>query len=129
PIGEYIRQVRRQRNLTQTELGGDRFSKSYVSAVERDKIEASPKALLFFAEQLGLADDYFTNLLQRPDGMMQLAVLNVPGMREQIIHSEELALLDSTELSNYSARYELPTLSSEVIETFPPQKQARYYYL
>lgn len=138
PIGEYIRQARRQRNLTQTELGGERFSKSYVSAVERDKIEASSNALLFFAQQLGLSVDYFTNLLQQPRSRMQISVLNVPGMHgqdigEQVVHNEELALLDSllenTELYNFSARYELPTLSPEVIETFPAQKQARYYFL
>jgi len=138
PIGEYIRQARRQRNLTQTELGGDYFSKSYVSAVERDKIEASPKALMFFAEQLGLSDDYFTNLLQQPDSTGHFSVINIPGMRnlsitEMIMHNEELALLDSllesTELYNFSARYELPTLSSEVIATLPPPKQAHYYFL
>jgi len=138
PIGEYIRQARRQRNLTQTELGGNRFSKSYVSAVERDKIEASRNALLFFAEQLGLSGDYFTNLLQQPESRMQLSMFYAPALRsldgnEQIVHNEELALLDSllesTELYNFSAHYELPTLSSEVIETFPPQKQARYYFL
>ncbi len=137
-IGEYIRQARRQRNLTQTELGDEHFSKSYVSAVERDKIEASPKALAFFAEQLGLPDDYFTNLLQQSESTGHFSVINIPGMRnssinEQIIHNEELALLDSllesAELYNYSARYELPTLSPEVINTFPLQKQARYYFL
>src|SRR5205823_3810192 len=138
PIGEYVRQARRQRNLNQTQLGGNRFSKSYVSAVERAKIEPSPDALLFFAEQLGLSSDYFTNLLQQPNGMRHLSVLHVPDthgldMSEQIIHHEELALLDSllesTELYNFSGSYELPTLSLQVIETLPPQKQARYYFL
>src|SRR6266571_3544517 len=52
-IGESIRQLRRQRNLTQSELGGERYSKSYVSALERDKITPSFQALQFFAEQLG----------------------------------------------------------------------------
>ncbi len=42
PLSEYIRQLRRQRGLTQTELGGDRFSKSYVSAVELEKNQPFP---------------------------------------------------------------------------------------
>ena len=144
-IGEYIRQARRQQNLTQTELGGNRFSKSYVSAVERNKIEASLNALVFFAEQLGLSGDSFTNLLQQPESQMQLPMLystagqsgrllwNSIGGDEQIVHNEELALLDSllesTELYNFSAHYELPTLSLEVIQTLSPPKQARYYFL
>jgi tetratricopeptide (TPR) repeat protein len=141
-IGEFIRQARRQHNLTQTELGGDRFSKSYVSAVERDKIEPSQNALTFFAEQLGLSPDYFTNLLQQPERQMQVFIPSgKPGElirsslvdNEHIVSNEELALLDSllesTELYNFSAHYDLPTLSPEVIETFPPTKQARYYFL
>ena len=60
-IGEFIRQTRRQQNITQTELGGPRFSKSYVSAVERNKITASSEALTFFAEQLRQPRDYFTD--------------------------------------------------------------------
>ncbi|TMD46431.1 MAG: helix-turn-helix transcriptional regulator [Chloroflexi bacterium] len=38
PIGELIRQLRRRRNITQTELGAPRYSKSYVSAVEKNTI-------------------------------------------------------------------------------------------
>ena len=138
-IGEFIRQARRQRNLTQTELGGDRFSKSYVSAVERDKIEPSQNALLFFAEQLDLSSDHFTNLLQQPERQMQAFIPTAkPGglLRSNLTgneHDEELALLDSllesTELYNFSAHYNLPTLSPEVIETLSPSKQARYYFL
>ncbi len=63
PIGETLRQMRRQQSLTQTELGGDHFSKSYISAVERDKIAPSYEALHFFAEQLGLQRDYFEKRL------------------------------------------------------------------
>jgi len=38
PIGLYIRQLRRERSLTQSELGETHFSKSYVSAVERGEL-------------------------------------------------------------------------------------------
>jgi transcriptional regulator with XRE-family HTH domain len=79
-IGELIRQTRLQHNLTQSELGGNRFSKSYVSLVERNKIEASPNALSFFAEQLGQSSDYFTSLLQQLESMRQLSVLNTSDL-------------------------------------------------
>ena len=80
PIGDFIRQIRRQHNLTQSELGGTRFSKSYVSAVERNKIASSPEALRFFAEQLDQPDDYFTSLVQQVDHMRQLSMPDVPGL-------------------------------------------------
>src|SRR5437016_7252030 len=120
PIGEFIRQARRQQNMTQTELGGTRFSKSYVSAVERNKITSSEEALRFFAEQLGQPNEYFTSLL-RQVGNGQLAVFNTVGtlkandaeLRDQAFTLLD-ALLDSRELPDFPTRYELPTLSPEV---------------
>src|SRR5437588_8303838 len=136
PIGEFIRQVRRQHNLTQSELGGMRFSKSYVSAVERNKIASSPEALRFFAEQLGQPDDYFTSLVQQVDNIRQLSMPNVPGLltsSDTAYQDEALTLLDilleSTELHNLSARYDLPRLAPEVIAALPGHKQSRYYFL
>src|SRR5437764_1362780 len=74
-IGESIRQLRRQQNLTQSELGGERYSKSYISALERDKITPSFQALQFFAEQLRMPDGYFTTLFEQTEHIKQLAVL------------------------------------------------------
>src|ERR1700682_3291434 len=79
-IGELLQQARRQCNITQTELGGSRFSKSYVSAVERNKIASSPEALRFFAEQLDQPDDYFTSLVQQVDNIRQLSMPGAPGL-------------------------------------------------
>lgn len=64
-LGEYIRQLRRERRLTQTELGGEHFSKSYVSAIEREQITPTAEALRFFAEQLGLPSDALTLMSQQ----------------------------------------------------------------
>src|SRR5205085_6680258 len=74
-IGTLIRQIRRQRNITQTALGAPRYSKSYISGVEKNIIRPSPKALEFFAEQLGQPRDYFTALLWHPESMKQEAAL------------------------------------------------------
>lgn len=136
PIGELIRQARRQRNLTQTELGGDRFSKSYVSAVERNKIVSSAEALKFFAEQLGQSDDYFTTLLKHSQGGRQLSVVgtsHVLGPQGQSMADKTATLLDillqNTEFSTFPIRHEFPLLSSDVITALAPDKQARYYFL
>lgn len=136
-IGELLRQARRQSNITQTELGGSRFSKSYVSAVERNKIASSSDALRFFAEQLGQSEDYFTSLLQEINEGGSLSVLS-PGNSSginNIRQDEALALLDmvleSAENYNFSANshYELPHIAPDLIAALPLDKQSRYYFL
>jgi transcriptional regulator with XRE-family HTH domain len=64
-LGEHIRHLRRERSLTQTELGGKQYSKSYVSAMERGSITPSREALRFFAEQLAQPADLFEQLMQQ----------------------------------------------------------------
>ena len=134
--GELIRQVRRQYNLTQTALGGDRFSKSYVSAVERNKITPSAQALQYFAEQLDKPEDYFSNLLQQSESMKQLAILDTPegsSYRGSGFQGEEPGLLDilleNPELSNMTTHYQFQALGPETIALLPPFKQARYHFL
>ncbi len=136
-IGEYIRQARRQHNLTQTELGGERFSKSYVSAVERNKIAPSPDALKFFAQQLEQSEDYFTTIFVQPESSGTLATMNefgLSGAGGRMMQDDELALLDTmldhTELNAFPVHYEqLPMLSPDAIALLPPARQARYYFL
>ncbi len=135
-VGELIRQTRRQRNLTQTELGGDRYSKSYISAVERGKIMPSGEALKFFAEQLDQQGDFFTALSRQAESMRQLAVLSGSGTLnsvDQALQDEELSFLDmvleGADLHDFEARQELKTLSPEMVATLSHQKQTRYYML
>ena len=136
-IGEYIRQARRQRNLTQTELGGERFSKSYVSAVERNKIVPSPDALKFFAEQLEQSEDYFTTMFTQAESSTSLSGANGTGLastRNRTLQDDELILLDTllenTEFHSFPVHYkQLPMLSPDAIALLPPARQARYYFL
>jgi tetratricopeptide (TPR) repeat protein len=133
-VGELIRQLRRQRSLTQTELGGIRFSKSYVSAVERDKITPSLEALHFFAEQLGQPSDYFVKLKQDTEERKQhFAVLQTSqrdylGVQEEFLHLLDV-LLEGTEQHVSPLAHDLPTFSPEMIATLPPQRQTHYSFL
>ena len=137
PIGELIRQVRRQHNLTQSELGGNRYSKSYVSAVERNKIHSSQDALRYFAEQLGQQDEYFISLLEQGEqNGHQVAVQYGDQFQEtngQFSQDDTITLLDmlleNTDLSQLSIRRDLPSLSPENIGALPAHKQFRFYYL
>jgi tetratricopeptide (TPR) repeat protein len=52
-IGERVRQLRIARGLTQTELGLGRFSKEYISQIERGRARPGPAALDWLADRLG----------------------------------------------------------------------------
>jgi transcriptional regulator with XRE-family HTH domain len=58
-----LRQARRQRGLTQDAVAQPEFTKSYVSAVERDKARPSLKALELMARRVGVP---ITELLSPP---------------------------------------------------------------
>ena len=58
-IGERVRQARIAAHLTQQELAGDTYSKSYISAVERGKMTPSFQALHILAERLGRSISFF----------------------------------------------------------------------
>ena len=136
PLSEYIRQLRRQRGLTQTELGGDRFSKSYVSAVELEKISPSLEALRFFAEQLEQPADLLEQLLVQAEqarassARASFALYQPEGSGDW---EETLTLLDlaqeGKELPRTMFLQELSTLSAGMMLDLPLQQQARYFFL
>jgi transcriptional regulator with XRE-family HTH domain len=57
-IGERVRALRVAAGLTQTELAGDRFSKEYVSQIERGKTRPTADTVAWLAERLGVDDQY-----------------------------------------------------------------------
>src|SRR5205809_4394779 len=57
-LGTRLRQLRVAAGLTQSELAGDRFSKEYVSQIERGKTRPTPQTLTWIAERLGVDASY-----------------------------------------------------------------------
>jgi tetratricopeptide (TPR) repeat protein len=53
-VGARVRALRVDAGLTQAELGGERFTKEYVSQVELGKTRPSEAALAWFADRLGV---------------------------------------------------------------------------
>jgi tetratricopeptide (TPR) repeat protein len=53
-LGERLRQLRVAAGLTQSELAGDRFSKEYVSQIERGKTRPTAETLAWLADRLGV---------------------------------------------------------------------------
>ncbi len=53
-LGERVRQLRIAHGLTQTDLAGDRFSKEYVSQIERGKTRPTAETVAWLAVRLGV---------------------------------------------------------------------------
>jgi len=77
-LGERVRQLRIARGLTQTELGLDRFSKEYISQIERGKTRPTATTVTWLADQLGvdpafLADGVSTEERVRVEAQLERA--------------------------------------------------------
>ena len=57
-LGTRLRQLRVAAGLTQSDLAGERFSKEYVSQIERGKTRPTPQTLGWIAERLGVDVSY-----------------------------------------------------------------------
>jgi tetratricopeptide (TPR) repeat protein len=60
-LGERVRQLRVAAGMTQTELAGDRFSKEYVSQIERGKTRPTPDTVAWLANRLDVDAGYLAN--------------------------------------------------------------------
>jgi tetratricopeptide (TPR) repeat protein len=60
-LGDRLRQLRVSAGLTQTDLAGTRFSKEYVSQIERGKTRPTRDTVEWLAQQLGVDADFLQN--------------------------------------------------------------------
>ena len=94
-LGERLRSLRVAAGLTQTELAGERFSKEYVSQIERGKTRPTPSTVAWLAERLGvdlafLASDISTDERGRVEAMLARA----EALIEAHHHGEAVALFE-----------------------------------
>lgn len=74
-FGANLRRLRSQRAISQTDLGGDRFSASYISHLERGTRRPSAEVVSFLAERLAVpVDDLLDDL---PDADVSATVSQV----------------------------------------------------
>lgn len=60
-LGERVRALRTSAGLTQSQLAGERFSKEYISQIERGKTYPTQATVGWLAEQLGVDADYLSS--------------------------------------------------------------------
>ena len=75
-IGARVRALRHSAGMTQEDLAADRFSKEYVSQIERGKTRPSLQALEWLAARLGTDREYLEHGVYRRDVDAALAALD-----------------------------------------------------
>src|SRR6185312_11106329 len=78
--------------MTQTELAGDRFSKEYVSQIERGKTRPTNETILWLAERLGVDAGFLANGVSADDrGRVDAALARADALLEARRNDEALA--------------------------------------
>jgi tetratricopeptide (TPR) repeat protein len=87
-LGQRLRQARMARGLTQSELANSRFSKQYVSQLERDRLRPTDATLRWLAERLGVDASY---LATGVDGRQRERVESAVARAEAAVEAHDYA--------------------------------------
>jgi tetratricopeptide (TPR) repeat protein len=94
-LGERLRQLRVAGGMTQTELAGDRFSKEYVSQIERGKTKPTPETIRWLADRLGVDAGYLANGVDADErGRVEAALARSDALLEARRNEEALEELE-----------------------------------
>jgi transcriptional regulator with XRE-family HTH domain len=111
-LGERLRQLRVAAGLTQSELAGDRFSKEYVSQIERGKTRPTRETVEWLAARLGVDPGFLANGVATDErGRLEAALARAETLLEAGHNDEGAAEYDllvpaarATGLSELEAR-------------------------
>jgi tetratricopeptide (TPR) repeat protein len=91
-LGERLRQLRAAAGLTQTELAAGRFSKEYVSQIERGKSRPTRETLEWLAERLGVDPAFLAGGMSAAErGRLEAALARAEASTEAHRHEEAVA--------------------------------------
>ena len=102
-LGERVRQLRVNRGITQTQLAGERFSKEYLSQIERGKTRPTKETIDWLGARLGVDATFLltgvsTDALERTSGLVSRAEAAVE-VREYEEATTILAAVPRTDLA------------------------------
>lgn len=90
-LGEKIKKLRKEKNMTLKELAGDRITAAQISHIERDKSHTSYELLDYLAKRLDVSTDY---LLETKEMQSKKITDNLILQSEIYIKSNELERAD-----------------------------------
>jgi tetratricopeptide (TPR) repeat protein len=113
-LGTRLRQLRVSAGLTQSELAGDRFSKEYVSQIERGKTRPTGETLAWIAERLKVDASYLqTGQSWNEYAEVESAVTRGEAAIEGQQYEEALSALDGLAFSPEGRELEFRALLVE----------------
>src|SRR5919201_1015749 len=111
-LGDRLRQLRVSAGLTQTELAGDRFSKEYVSQIERGKTRPTRETIEWLAGRLGVDAGFLANGVSAEErGRVDSALARADALLEARRNDEALV--------------EFENIRSAVLATGMPELEVR----
>jgi len=133
-LGEKIKKLRKEQNMTLKELAGDRITAAQISHIERDKSHTSHELLEYLANKLGVSVDY---LLETKEMQSKKITDNLILKSEIYIKCDELekAQQQINEIIDICKNYKLTenygkcnNLLAEICSKKGDYSSAVYYY-
>jgi transcriptional regulator with XRE-family HTH domain len=119
-LGVRLRQLRVAAGLTQSELAGERFSKEYVSQIERGKTRPTKETLAWIAERLGVDGSYLeTGQSWDEYAGVEAAVTRAEAAIEGEQYEQALEALAGLEFSPEARELEFRALLAEAWARMP----------
>src|SRR5262245_1168661 len=87
-LGERLRQLRVSAGLTQSDLAGERFSKEYISQIERGKTRPTPETVEWLALRLGVDATFLATGVSTDERARAEAIL---ARAEALVEKREFA--------------------------------------
>jgi tetratricopeptide (TPR) repeat protein len=113
-LGARLRQLRVAASLTQSELAGDRFSKEYLSQIERGKTRPTADTLTWIAERLGVDVSYLeTGQSWDEYAEVEAAVVRAEAAVEGQQYDEALAAVEGLQHSPEARELEFRALMAQ----------------
>src|SRR5438270_6675394 len=95
-LGERLRQLRVAAGMTQTDLAGERFSKEYVSQIERGKTRPTDETIRWLGERLGVDAGFLANGVSADErGRVDAALVRADALLEARRNDEALEEFES----------------------------------
>jgi tetratricopeptide (TPR) repeat protein len=116
-LGERVRQLRVAAGMTQTDLAGDRFSKEYVSQIERGKTRPTDETIAWLANRLGVDAGYLANGVSVDErGRIEAALTRAEALTEAHRYEEAVAEYENVRpaiAATASTELEVRTIAGE----------------
>src|SRR5216684_6467657 len=116
-LGERLRQLRVAAAMTQTDLAGDRFSKEYVSQIERGKTRPTRETIDWLAQRLGVDAGFLANGVSADErGRVDAALARAEALLEARRNDEareEFESIRAAVLATGMAELEVRALAGE----------------